>query len=100
MTPVNTCVFFAAMDSMERGRVDPGAIRGEIRDKLGRTLLAGYTLWPLAHLVGFRFVPSHLRIAYINAVVVGWTAILSTLKSGGAASSGGRAEGRAGKKHE
>lgn len=41
-----------------------------------QTLLAGYSLWPLAHVVNFRFVPSQMRLLYINAVMIGWTAVL------------------------
>lgn len=33
-------------------------------------LLANYAIWPLAHLINFRFVPSQQRILYINAVQV------------------------------
>ncbi len=41
-----------------------------IHDKLVKTVLAGYLVWPAAHVVNFRFVPSDLRVLYINSVQV------------------------------
>ncbi len=41
-----------------------------IREKLVKTILAGYMVWPAAHVVNFRFVPSDLRVLYINGVQV------------------------------
>lgn len=41
-----------------------------IQSKLLPMLLANYAIWPLAHLINFRFVPSQQRILYINAVQV------------------------------
>ena len=31
-----------------------------------KTVLAGYLLWPLAHIINFKFVPADLRILYVN----------------------------------
>ena len=41
-----------------------------LKDKWLKTLLFGYTVWPAAHVVNFRFVPSELRVLYINCVQV------------------------------
>lgn len=41
-----------------------------IREKLVKTILAGYCVWPAAHVVNFRYVPSDLRVLYINCVQV------------------------------
>ena len=43
--------------------------RGE-QDKLVKTIVANYILWPVAHFINFRFVPSEQRIAYNNVVSV------------------------------
>ena len=34
--------------------------------------LANYVLWPLAHLVNFKYVPSDWRILFNNVVALGW----------------------------
>lgn len=36
-------------------------------------------MWPLAHVVNFKFVPSSQRILYINTIQVGYNAFLSTM---------------------
>ncbi|KAK9806843.1 hypothetical protein WJX72_004676 [[Myrmecia] bisecta] len=74
--PVMTCVFFAVLKSLEG---HPELIMDTIQDKLLKTLIANYVLWPLAHFINFRFVPSEHRILYNNAVAVVWNAYLSTL---------------------
>ena len=38
------------------------------QDKYVSTLLAGYTVWPLVHVINFRFIPSSQRVLYINCV--------------------------------
>lgn len=45
-------------------------------------MAANYALWPLAHLINFRFVPSKQRILYINCVQIIWSAYLSHLSAG------------------
>lgn len=52
-----------------------------IRMKFAKTMMANYALWPLAHVINFRFVPSKQRILYINVVQVCWTTYLSYLVS-------------------
>lgn len=49
---------------------NPAAIIGTIQAKLIKTLLANYALWPLAHIINFKFIPSSQRILYINCVQV------------------------------
>ena len=33
-------------------------------------MVANFAIWPLAHLINFKFVPSSQRILYINSVQV------------------------------
>lgn len=49
---------------------NPSAIISTIQAKLIKTLLANYALWPLAHIINFKFIPSAQRILYINCVQV------------------------------
>lgn len=37
------------------------------------------TVWPAAHIINFKFVPSSQRILYINTIQVGYNAFLSTM---------------------
>lgn len=45
-------------------------IQQTLKDKFWPTLLAGYAVWPLAHVINFRFIPNSQRVLYINAVNV------------------------------
>ncbi|GAB4819142.1 hypothetical protein N2152v2_006188 [Parachlorella kessleri] len=72
--PVMTCVFFAFIKLLE---LQPELILPTIQDKLVKTIVANYVLWPLAHWINFRYVPSEYRILYNNVVAVAWTCYLS-----------------------
>lgn len=48
----------------------PALIIPTIKAKLVKTLLANYAMWPLAHIINFKFIPSKQRILYINCVQV------------------------------
>jgi protein Mpv17 len=74
--PIMTCVFFVVLKSLEG---HPELIWPTIQDKLVKTIVANYILWPGAHFINFRFVPSEHRILYNNVVSVAWNAYLSTL---------------------
>lgn len=76
--PVMTCVFFAVLRSLEG---HPELILPTIQDKLIKTVAANYVIWPAAHFINFRFVPSEQRILYNNVVSVVWTAWLSLVSN-------------------
>ncbi|KAK4538420.1 hypothetical protein CDCA_CDCA17G4445 [Cyanidium caldarium] len=74
--PVFTSMFFSYMEAAEG---HPERAPDVVREKLWPTLKVNWTVWPLAHLINFRFVPSSQRILYINTVQVGYNAFLSTM---------------------
>ncbi len=37
-----------------------------LREQYVKTVLVGYLLWPLAHIINFKFIPTDLRILYVN----------------------------------
>ena len=41
-----------------------------MQDKLIKTVVANYILWPGAHFINFKFVPTQHRILYNNCVSV------------------------------
>ena len=67
MAPFGTVLFFASQQVMQ-GK--PDTIRGQIREKLWPTTVAGYKLWPLAHLINFALIPPAQRVLYVNLVSV------------------------------
>eukprot|EP00884_Botryococcus_braunii_P003689 jgi/Botrbrau1/13320/Bobra.0315s0017.1 len=76
--PVMTIVFFAFLKAVEG---HPELIWPTIQEKLVKTVVANYILWPVAHFINFRFVPSQHRILYNNLVAVFWNAWLSSFSS-------------------
>jgi hypothetical protein len=73
-SPINTVIFYAALAFMEGHPADIPLI---LQDKLVATVVAGYCLWPLAHLINFKFVPPRNRLLYINFVNLFWSIYLA-----------------------
>lgn len=44
----------------------PENIAPAIQSKLVPMMIANYAVWPVAHLINFKFVPPQQRILYIN----------------------------------
>ncbi|CAD7695137.1 unnamed protein product [Ostreobium quekettii] len=78
--PMFSCVFFTFVRTMEG---HPELALSTIQSELVPTIVANYALWPLAHLINFRFVPPEQRILYINFVQILWTSYLSNLANNG-----------------
>jgi len=47
---------------------------GQLTDKIKKDLVRGVTaswkVWPLVHVINFRFIPSQQRLLYINSIQV------------------------------
>uniref|UniRef100_A0A7S0ZE12 Uncharacterized protein n=1 Tax=Timspurckia oligopyrenoides TaxID=708627 RepID=A0A7S0ZE12_9RHOD len=78
--PIFTSVFFGSMKALD-GKADE--IVPEIENKLWPTMKVNWTVWPIAHIINFRFIPSSQRILYINVIQVGYNAFLSTMQAAG-----------------
>ena len=50
-----------------------------MQDKLIKTVAANYLLWPAAHIINFRFVPTEHRILYNNLVSVRLSTYLTAI---------------------
>lgn len=72
--PFNTALFYAYL-AMAEGHLS--SLPDTLQAKLLPTILAGYVLWPLAHLINFKYIPSTQRLLYINVVNLFWTVYLS-----------------------
>lgn len=40
-----------------------------------------WKVWPLAHAINFRFIPSSQRVLYINSIQVGYNCFLSIISN-------------------
>jgi protein Mpv17 len=72
--PGMTVVFLAFLTTLE-GR--PEAIMSVIQAKLLPIYLANLGVWPLFHLINFRYVAPEQRILFNNIVAIAWTTYLS-----------------------
>jgi protein Mpv17 len=77
-SPAFTCVFFAWL-CLTTAELGVGETWPMIQDRLLPTMAANYLIWPLAHLVNFKYVPPSTRILYNMAVSVVWCALLSAI---------------------
>ena len=56
-------MFFFAVKTLEGL---PHKLPEVLREQYLKTVLVGYLLWPLAHIINFKFIPADLRILYVN----------------------------------
>lgn len=68
MAPCMTSLFFASMALLEGAR--GSQVAEGVKAKLKPTLLANWTVWPIAHVINFALVPPAQRILYINVINV------------------------------
>ena len=40
-----------------------------------------WKVWPLAHAINFRFIPSSQRVLYINSIQIGYNCFLSIISN-------------------
>lgn len=82
--PVFTAMYFSYLGLAEGRSLD--YIQAKIRNDTMAGVTASWKVWPIVHAVSFRFVPTELRILYINSIQVRWREVLN----------GGRGEVRGG----
>ncbi|CAL5229356.1 g12667 [Coccomyxa viridis] len=78
--PFFSCVFFVFTNVLAG---HPEAVLPSIQAKLLPMMIANFAVWPIAHLINFKFIPSQQRILYINCCQILWSAYLSNLSAGG-----------------
>ena len=67
MSPIGTTLFYLVTSVLQG---ETSQVPTKLKDKFVPTLIASYTLWPAAHAINFKFVPSQQRILYTNIVSV------------------------------
>jgi hypothetical protein len=78
--PAMTVVFLAFLTTLE-GR--PDAIASVVQAKLVPIYLANLGIWPLWHIINFRYVAPEQRVLFNNIVAIAWTTYLSYTCGGG-----------------
>jgi hypothetical protein len=65
--PAGLAVYFSAISLMEGQDLD--YIKSKFQNDYWKSLQANYILWPAAHIVNFRLIPSQYRIVYVNCTL-------------------------------
>ncbi|XP_071953369.1 mpv17-like protein 2 isoform X2 [Antedon mediterranea] len=47
------------------------------KSKFPTLYLMDWCIWPVAQAINFTFIPSYLRVTYVNFITLGWDAVLS-----------------------
>jgi len=51
------------------------------KNELLTQVTGSWKVWPLAHTINFRFVPSSQRVLYINTIQIGYNCFLSLISN-------------------
>lgn len=77
--PIFTLIFFTWIG------ITSGASPSEIATKIKSDLIQGvvgsWTVWPLAHTINFKYVPTEQRLLYINSIQIFYNVFLSIIGS-------------------
>ena len=49
----------------------PAAVAAKVKRDLMTQVTGSWTVWPIAHAINFRFIPTSQRLLYINTIQVG-----------------------------
>lgn len=78
-SPICTSMFFIAMELFQ-GNIS--GIASTVTTHLAPTMLANYSIWPVAHLVNYGVVPQKHRVVFVTMVNILWAGVLSVISSG------------------
>ena len=51
----------------------------KVQNELLTSVTGSWKVWPLAHTINFRFIPSSQRVLYINTIQIGYNCFLSII---------------------
>jgi protein Mpv17 len=77
--PIFGVMFFCYLGVLEAKGVQ--YVIDKTKNDLINAVTGSWKVWPLAHTINFRFVPSSQRVLYINTIQIGYNCFLSILGS-------------------
>ncbi|CAM9229327.1 unnamed protein product [Choristocarpus tenellus] len=75
--PIFGCLFFGYMGAVDGA--GPAAIGSKIKNNLWTSVRGSWTVWPVAHAINFRFIPTSQRLLYINTIQIFYNCFLSII---------------------
>jgi len=87
LTPiVNACIFFytefvRSAFTKEANSLSIRISNGikNVQQNLWNAMLCSWKLWPMIHIITFKFIPVSLRVLYVNIISLGWLTFMSLL---------------------
>jgi len=78
-TPCFGVMFFSYVALLEAKGI--GYVIEKTRTELLTAVTGSWRVWPLAHAINFRFIPSSQRVLYINTIQIGYNCFLSLISN-------------------
>jgi len=75
--PIFGIMFFGYIGALEGKGVQ--YVIDKTKNDLVNAVTGSWKVWPLAHTINFRFIPSSQRVLYINTIQIGYNCFLSIL---------------------
>jgi len=72
-------MFFSYVALLEAKGV--GYVIEKTKKELLTSVVGSWKVWPLAHTINFRFIPSNQRVLYINTIQIGYNCFLSLISN-------------------
>ena len=77
--PIFGVMFFSYVGLMEAKGV--AHVVDKVKNDLLTSVTGSWKVWPLAHTINFRFIPSNQRVLYINSIQIGYNCFLSLISN-------------------
>jgi len=75
-SPLALVGFFTISGAL--GGLSKQEIKKSMEDKFFNVLLKNYTIWPMATIINFRFVPTQYQVVWTSAISYAWSVYLSS----------------------
>lgn len=75
--PIFGCMFFGYMGLAEGSSL--AQTGSKIKRDLMKQVTGSWTVWPLAHAINFKFIPTSQRVLYINSIQIFYNCFLSII---------------------
>jgi len=79
MNPVFGTIFFTYLGLVSGD--GPDKILAKLKKDLWTAVKGSWTVWPIAHAINFKFIPSSQRLLYINSIQILYNVFLSVIGS-------------------
>jgi len=77
--PIFGVMFFSYVALLENKGFE--YVTDKVKNELLTQVTGSWKVWPLAHAINFRFIPSSQRVLYINTIQIGYNCFLSLISN-------------------